>query len=132
MKHILYILFVAIAFAACSTDNHLETEKMPMEISVDVASFAGKTQDVSTRASVNNGIYTTFAEGDDLGVFVVDKSGKIVANNLRYVVAKPAMPILWMAPAMLSLLRYITTLNTSILPMHPTMHNTRNASRWMI
>lgn len=88
MKHILYILFVAIAFAACSTDNHLETEKMPMEISVDVASFVGKTQDVSTRASVNNGIYTTFAEGDDLGVFVVDKSGKIVANNLRYVVAK--------------------------------------------
>lgn len=88
MKHILYILFVAIAFAACSTDNHLETEKMPMEISVDVASFVGKTQDVSTRASVNNGIYTTFAEGDDLGVFVVDKSGNIVANNLRYVVAK--------------------------------------------
>ena len=88
MKYILNILFVAIAFAACSTDNHLETEKMPMEISVDVASFAGKTQDVSTRASVNNGIYTTFAEGDDLGVFVVDKSGKIVANNLRYVVAK--------------------------------------------
>ncbi len=88
MKHILYILFVAIAFAACSTDNHLETEKMPMEISVDVASFVGKTQDVSTRASVNNGIYTTFAEGDDLGVFVVDKSGNIVADNLRYVVAK--------------------------------------------
>ena len=88
MKHILYILFVAIAFAACSTDNLLETEKMPMEISVDVASFAGKTQDVSTRASVNNGIYTTFAEGDDLGVFVVDKSGNFVANNLRYVVAK--------------------------------------------
>ena len=88
MKHILYILFVAIAFAACSTDNLLETEKMPMEISVDVASFAGKTQDVSTRASVNNGIYTTFAEGDDLGVFVVDKDGNFVANNLRYVVAK--------------------------------------------
>lgn len=88
MKHILYILFVAIAFAACSTDTLLETEKMPMEISVDVASFAGKTQDVSTRASVNNGIYTTFAEGDDLGVFVVDKSGNFVANNLRYVVAK--------------------------------------------
>lgn len=88
MKYILNILFVAIAFAACSTDNHLETEKMPMEISVDVASFVGKTQDVSTRASVNNGIYTTFAEGDDLGVFVVDKSGNIVADNLRYVVAK--------------------------------------------
>ncbi|OYP35580.1 hypothetical protein CIK90_11535 [Prevotella sp. P5-126] len=88
MKHILYILLVAIAFAACSTDTLLETEKMPMEISVDVASFAGKTQDVSTRASVNNGIYTTFAEGDDLGVFVVDKDGNIVANNLRYVVAK--------------------------------------------
>ena len=88
MKHILYILFVAIAFAACSTDTLLETEKMPMEISVDVASFAGKTQDVSTRASVNNGIYTTFAEGDDLGVFVVDKDGNFVANNLRYVVAK--------------------------------------------
>ena len=79
---------VAIAFAACSTDTLLETEKMPMEISVDVASFAGKTQDVSTRASVNNGIYTTFAEGDDLGVFVVDKSGNLVADNLRYVVAK--------------------------------------------
>lgn len=88
MKHILYILLVAIAFAACSTDTLLETEKMPMEISVDVASFAGKTQDVSTRASLNNGIYTTFAEGDDLGVFVVDKSGNLVANNLRYVVAK--------------------------------------------
>ena len=88
MKHILYILLVAIAFAACSTDTLLETEKVPMEISVDVASFAGKTQDVSTRASVNNGIYTTFAEGDDLGVFVVDKSGNLVADNLRYVVAK--------------------------------------------
>lgn len=88
MKHILFILLVAIAFAACSTDTLLETEKMPMEISVDVASFAGKTQDVSTRASVNNGIYTTFAEGDDLGVFVVDKDGNLVADNLRYVVAK--------------------------------------------
>lgn len=88
MKHILYILFVAIAFAACSTDNHLETEKMPMEISVDVASFAGNTQGVSTRASVNNGIYTTFAEGDDLGVFVVDKNGNFVANNLKFKVAK--------------------------------------------
>lgn len=79
---------VAIAFAACSTDTLLETEKMPMEISVDVASFAGKTQDVSTRASVNNGIYTTFAEGDDLGVFVVDKSGNFVADNLKFKVAK--------------------------------------------
>ena len=91
MKHILYILyifFIATAFTACSTDTLLETEKMPMEISVDVASFAGKTQGVSTRASVNNGIYTTFAEGDDLGVFVVDKDGKLVADNLRYVVAK--------------------------------------------
>lgn len=88
MKHILYILLVAIAFAACSTDTLLETEKMPMEISVDVASFAGKTQDVSTRASVNNGIYTTFAEGDDLGVFVVDKSENLVADNLKFKVAK--------------------------------------------
>ena len=88
MKYILYLLFVATTFAACSTDSPLATETMPMEISVDVASFAGKTQDVSTRASVNNGIYTTFAEGDDLGVFVVDKDGNFVANNLRYVVAK--------------------------------------------
>ena len=45
-----------MTFTTCSTDNLLETEKMPMEISVDVASFAGKTQDVSTRASVNTGI----------------------------------------------------------------------------
>ena len=44
MKHILYILLVAIAFAACSTDTLLEMEKTSMEISVDVASFAGKTQ----------------------------------------------------------------------------------------
>ena len=88
MKHILYILLVAIAFAACATDTLPETEKMPMEISVDVASFAGKTQDVSTRASVNNGIYTTFAEGDDLGVFVVDKSGNLVVDNLKFKVAK--------------------------------------------
>ncbi len=88
MKHVLYILLVAIAFAACSTDTLLETEKTPMEISVDVASFAGKTQGVSTRASVNNGIYTTFAEGDDLGVFVVDKDGKLVADNLKFKVAK--------------------------------------------
>ena len=91
MKHILYILyifFVATAFTACSTDTLQETEKMPMEISVDVASFTGKTQDVSTRASGNNGIYTTFIEGDDLGVFVLDKNGKLIANNLRYVVAK--------------------------------------------
>ena len=77
-----------MAFAACSTDTLLETERMPMEISVDVASFAGKTQDVSTRASLNNGIYTTFAEGDDLGVFVVDKDGNLVADNLKFKVAK--------------------------------------------
>lgn len=88
MKYILYLLFVATTFAACSTDSPLATETMPMEISVDVASFAGKTQGVSTRASVNNGIYTTFAEGDDLGVFVVDKNGNFVANNLKFKVAK--------------------------------------------
>ena len=88
MKYILYLLFVATTFAACSTDSPFATETMPMEISVDVASFAGKTQGVSTRASVNNGIYTTFAEGDDLGVFVVDKNGNFVANNLKFKVAK--------------------------------------------
>lgn len=88
MKYILYLLFVATTFAACSTDSPFATETMPMEISVDVASFAGKTQGVSTRASVNNGIYTTFAEGDDIGVFVVDNNGSLVVNNLRYVVAK--------------------------------------------
>ena len=88
MKYILYLLFFATTFAACSTDSPLATETMPMEISVDVASFAGKTQGVSTRASVNNGIYTTFAEGDDLGVFVVDKNGNFVANNLKFKVAK--------------------------------------------
>ena len=83
----LYILLTAIMFAACSADSLLETEKMPMEISVDVASFAGKTQNVSTKVT-NNGIYTTFAVGDDFGVFVVDKDGNLVADNLRYRVAK--------------------------------------------
>ena len=84
------LLLTWICLASCTSDSLLDEQRgTPLEIQVDVVAYNQDVDDVSTRASVNNGVITTFAPGDDLGLFVVDKSsGELVANNYRYVVQK--------------------------------------------
>ena len=77
-----------MAFASCSSDIITDAGKIPVEIVVEATSFEEKVQDVSTRASVNGGITTSFVEGDDLGVFVIDAAGNLIVDNLRYVITK--------------------------------------------
>ena len=87
MKYI-YLLLATIAFASCSSDIISDAGNIPVEIVVEATSFEEKVQDVSTRASVNGGITTSFVEGDDLGVFVTDAAGNLIVDNLRYVITK--------------------------------------------
>ena len=87
MKYI-YLLIATIAFASCTSDIITDGGRIPVEIVVEATSFEEKVQDVSTRASVNAGITTTFVAGDDLGIFVVDAEDNIIVNNLKYVITK--------------------------------------------
>ena len=87
MKYI-YLLIATIAFASCTSDIITDGGRIPLEIVIDAVPFEEKVQDVSTRASVNAGITTTFVAGDDLGIFVVDAGGNIIVNNLKYVITK--------------------------------------------
>lgn len=83
------ILFITlICLASCTKESMLEEPKTPLEIMVDIASYNQNICDVSTRASVNNGVITSFAPGDDFGLIVVDKNGKLVVKNYKYVVQK--------------------------------------------
>ena len=89
MLRTIVLIIAIIALSGCSTDLLLtETTGTPMQISAEVATYGTSMQDLPARASVNNGVFTSFAAGDDLGLIVVDKSGNLVANNLRYVVSR--------------------------------------------
>ena len=91
MHRIIATIFAAISLslAGCSPDLTLvEAPGIPMQISAEVAAYGTELQDLSTRASINNGVFTSFATGDDLGIIVTDASGNILADNLRYVVSR--------------------------------------------
>ena len=81
-------MITTLAFASCTSDIITDGGRIPVEIVVEATSFEEKVQDVSTRASVNAGITTTFVAGDDLGIFVVDAGGNIIVDNLKYVITK--------------------------------------------
>ena len=81
-------MITTLAFASCTSDIITDGGRIPVEIVVEATSFEEKVQDVSTRASVNAGITTTFVVGDDLGIFVVDAEDNIIVNNLKYVITK--------------------------------------------
>ena len=85
------LLFLAtICLASCTTDALLETEegRTPLEIKVDIAAYNQDITGVASR-STTNGVVTTLAEGDAIGLFVVDKtSGSFIAQNYKYVVQK--------------------------------------------
>ncbi|MGM9780213.1 MAG: fimbrillin family protein [Prevotella sp.] len=85
-KIILFIAFVCLA--SCTKESMLEEAKAPLDIVVDIASYNQNVNDVATRASVNNGVITSFAPGDDFGLIVVDEDGNVVNKNYRYVVQK--------------------------------------------
>ena len=78
--------FLASCTAESLTD---EQEKTLLEIRVSVAAYNQDINDVSSsRASINSGVVTSFAPGDDLGLIVTDQNGNIVVNNYRYMVQK--------------------------------------------
>lgn len=83
------LLLAWIWFASCTTESMLEESRPKLDICVDILAYNRDISDVATRASVNNGVITSFAAGDDLGLFVFDEqSGTLVADNLRYEVQK--------------------------------------------
>ena len=90
MKKIL-LLLAMVCLASCTRENMLETNRPKLEICVDVVAFNQDINSIGTRASVNNGVITSFSAGDDLGLFVIDKAGNIIANNYRYMLQKTGL-----------------------------------------
>ncbi len=88
MRKIVFFLLTLVCLASCSTESLLEESKTPLEIVVDIASYNRNVNQVATRASINNGVITSFAPGDDFGLIVVDEDGNVVNKNYRYVVQK--------------------------------------------
>lgn len=83
------LLFLTFACLVSCVSGIMQEEKgRPLEIIVDVAAYNQDVNDLSTKASINNGVFTSFAIGDDLGLFAVDKDGTLIADNYRYVVQK--------------------------------------------
>ena len=76
--------------ASCTAESITgEQDKALLEIRVSVAAYNQGINDVSSsRASINSGVFTSFAPGDDLGLIVTDQNGNIVVNNYRYMVQK--------------------------------------------
>lgn len=76
--------------ASCTAESITgEQDKALLEIRVSVAAYNQDINDVSSsRASINSGVITSFAPGDDLGLIVTDQNGNIVVNNYRYMVQK--------------------------------------------
>ena len=74
--------------AACTEDTFMEQGGVPLEIVAEVASYNQGNNDLSTRASINSGVKTTFAPGDDLGLFVVDNNNNIIVDNCKFVFQK--------------------------------------------
>ena len=88
MKHIIPLTTLTILLSSCTTDITPEHDKPQLEIRVDISAYDQDINGVSTRASLNSGVITTFAPGDDLGLIIIDRDGTIVADNYRYVVQK--------------------------------------------
>ena len=91
MKHIIPLTTLTILLSSCTTDITPEHDKPQLEIRVDVSAYDQDINGVSTRASLNSGVITTFAPGDDLGLIVIGRDGTIVADNYRYVVQKTGL-----------------------------------------
>ena len=89
MKKILQLIILTF-LASCTAESLTdEQEKTLLEIRVSVVAYNQDINDVSSsRASINSGVITSFAPGDDLGLIVIDPKGNIVVNNYRYMVQK--------------------------------------------
>ena len=92
MRKIL-LLLTWICLASCTSDSLTDEPQQgtPLEIRVDVVAYNQDVDDVATRASVNSGVITSFAPGDDLGIIVTDKSRNVVINNYRFIVQKTGL-----------------------------------------
>ena len=87
MKKILLLLALT-GLVSCTPESVLDEGKAPLDIVVDVATYNRDVNSIPTRASINEGVVTSFAPGDDFGLIVVDDQGNLVADNYRYVVQK--------------------------------------------
>ena len=76
-------LLLLICLVSCSSDPELKEQGTPLEIIVDVSAYSQNVSDALSRASINSGVFTKFAPGDDLGLIVVDKNGNTVIDNYR-------------------------------------------------
>ena len=84
-------LLLLICLVSCSSDPELKEQGTPLEIIVDVSAYSQNVSDALSRASINSGVFTKFAPGDDLGLIVVDKNGNTVIDNYRFVVQKTGL-----------------------------------------
>ena len=91
-KIILVLLAVSsiCCLVSCDSDSAVDDVKTPLKIMVDIDSYSQVNGGVMLRR-VNKGVFTTFEEGDDFGLIVVDGSGNLVADNYRYVVQKSGL-----------------------------------------
>ena len=81
-------LVILLLLASCSSENIMKEQDTALEIMVDVVAYNRNVNDVSSRASINSGVITSFAPGDDFGLIVVDQNGTIINNNYKFVLQK--------------------------------------------
>ena len=90
MKKFLPLIILTL-LASCTSEPLSREQGMPLEIVVDVAAYTNNISDIRSRASINSGVYTSFAPGDDFGIIVLDKNGSVINNNYRFVVQKTGL-----------------------------------------
>lgn len=86
---ITYILFAACFLSACRSDNYelidsacdRSSDELTLTIS---ASDIVVSDGIATRA-LDKGSSTIFMTGDDVGLIVVDKEGRLLVDNVRYI-----------------------------------------------
>ncbi|MGN1214292.1 MAG: fimbrillin family protein, partial [Bacteroidaceae bacterium] len=93
MKKIILFLLISCplyCLISCNSDSVVDDVKTPLRIMVDIDPYSQANGEVMLRRA-NNGVFTTFEEGDDFGLIVVDELGNLVADNYRYVVQKSGL-----------------------------------------
>ena len=63
-------LIILLLLASCSSENIMKEQDTALEIMVDVVAYNRNVNDVSSRASINNGVITSFGSNRNCGAYV--------------------------------------------------------------
>lgn len=85
MKSSVALMVVSAALASCTQDEIVQNDvptRQTLNISVNTQDFVSED---GSRATTDAGRTTVFAEGDEMGMYVISNDGTVICNNEKFV-----------------------------------------------